>query len=205
MPNDQTRSRLDRLIIGLGNPGPGYERHRHNVGFMAVGLLAARVGAAPPVLLHRGLYSTARVHDRTVGLLAPTTFMNGSGESVSLAWAAHPELGPSDVLVVHDDLDLPLGRLRMRGSGGAGGQRGLADVLEVMGTRDVPRLRIGIGRPPEGCAVRDWVLSDFRAEEAEPLRDVLSRSAEAMTSWVEVGLDRTMDVVNRAATADEAR
>lgn len=191
--------------MGLGNPGPTYAAHRHNVGFMAVRALAVRAHAAAPVLRHRGLYAHVHSAGRVVGLLAPTTFMNGSGTSVAEALAAHPTLAPADLLVVHDDLDLPLGRLRLRGSGGAGGQRGLADVLEALGTRDVPRLRIGIGRPPGGTAVRDWVLSDFTAEEAEPLREVLSRAVDAMQRWIEVGLERAMDVVNRAATGEEDR
>ncbi len=171
---------------------------------MAVRALAAREGAPAPIPRFRGLYSIVRLGEHTVGLLTPETYMNGSGESVVQALAAHPALEPARLLVVHDDLDLPLGRLRLRGAGGAGGQRGLADVLDRLGTREVPRLRIGIGRPPEGMAVRDWVLSEFAAGESEPLRDTLDRAADAMQGWALHGLDRTMDVVNRAATADEA-
>jgi len=192
------------LIVGLGNPGPTYAAHRHNVGFMAVHAFAAREGAPAPVERFRGLYTHVRMGDLEVGLLTPATFMNGSGESVGLALEAHPDLTPKQVIVVHDDLDLPLGRLRLRGSGGPGGQRGLADVIGVLGTRDVPRLRIGIGRPPDGVAARDWVLANFRDEEAGPLREVLDRAADAMRGWVVDGLERTMDVVNRAATGEES-
>jgi PTH1 family peptidyl-tRNA hydrolase len=189
--------------VGLGNPGPAYAQHRHNVGFLAVRAFAERVGAPAPAIRHRGLFARVSACDREVGLLAPTTFMNGSGASVAAALAAHPELTPAEVLVVHDDLDLPLGRLRLRGAGGPGGQRGLADVIDALGTRDVPRLRIGIGRPPGGITVRDWVLSDFASEEAEPLRETLDRAADAIASWVEVGLERTMDTVNRVAAPGE--
>ncbi len=189
--------------MGLGNPGPAYAHNRHNVGFLAVQAFAARAGAPAPAIRHHGLYACVRAADREVGLLAPTTFMNGSGASVADALAAHAELSPADVLVVHDDLDLPLGRLRLRGAGGAGGQRGLADIIDALGTRDVPRLRIGIGRPPEGVGVRDWVLSDFASDEAQPLRETLDRAAAAIESWLEVGLERTMDVVNRSAAPGE--
>ncbi len=193
------------MIAGLGNPGPAYAAHRHNVGFMAVRAWAQRAGAPAPVPRHHGLYT--QIHtptqadaggpDHVVGVLAPTTFMNGSGASLADALAEHPELSPADVLVVHDDLDLPLGRLRLRGSGGAGGQRGLADVIDRLGTRDVPRLRIGIGRPADGVAVVDWVLSDFRPEETEPLRGTIGRAVAAIDAWLGRDLDRAMEETNR--------
>lgn len=166
---------------------------------MAVRAFALRAGAAAPVARHHGLYSHVHTGAHTVGLLAPTTFMNGSGQSLADCLHAHPELEPRDVLVVHDDLDLPLGRLRMRGSGGAGGQRGLADVLERLETRDVPRLRVGIGRPAGGVPVREWVLSDFGPGEVSPLREALSRAADAMGVWLERGLERAMEETNRVA------
>jgi PTH1 family peptidyl-tRNA hydrolase len=190
--------------VGLGNPGPAYAAHRHNVGFMAVRAFAQRFDAPAPVPRFEGLYGEVAVGAERVGLLAPATYMNGSGESVADAHAAFDVLTPARTLVVHDDLDLPLGRLRLRGSGGAGGQHGLADVIERLGTRDVPRLRIGVGRPPEGVPARDWVLGAFAPAELEPLREALDRAVEAMQSWLDVGLERTMDVVNRAATTPEA-
>lgn len=190
--------------MGLGNPGPTYAAHRHNVGWMAVRAFAAHTGAPAPEIRWQGLYTRVDLGTSQVGLLTPTTYMNASGESVAAALAAHPELTPARVLVVHDDLDLPLGRLRLRGSGGAGGQRGLASVIEALATRDVPRLRIGISRPPDGVAARDWVLSDFGDDERLPLRDALDAAVEAMRGFVERGLERTMEIVNRAAAVDEA-
>jgi PTH1 family peptidyl-tRNA hydrolase len=165
---------------------------------MAVRALAERCGAPAPDVRWQGLFSRCRIGAHAVGLLAPTTFMNRSGESVRLALEAHPELEAHRLLVVHDDLDLPLGRLRLRASGGAGGQRGLADVLEALGTRDVPRLRIGVGRPPEGIAARDWVLSEFSDSESGPLREAIERARDAQQAWVSTGLERAMEVFNRS-------
>lgn len=170
---------------------------------MALHALALREGAAAPEDRWQGRVAELELGGQAVALLTPLTFMNGSGASVAEALRSHAELAPEQLLVVHDDLDLPLGRLRLRGSGGAGGQRGLADILEAVGSRDVPRLRIGVGRPPPGVAVSDWVLSDFRPDEAEPLRDAVGRACDAMLGWATHGLDRTMDVVNRAATTGE--
>lgn len=184
--------------MGLGNPGPRHARQRHNVGFMAVRAFAERFGAPAPAARYRGLFARCSVADLEVGLLAPATFMNRSGESVRLACDDHPALTAERLLVVHDDLDLPLGWLRLRGRGGAGGQRGLADVLETLDTRDVPRLRIGVGRPPEGVAASDWVLSEFSDSEARPLRDATARAVDAMHAWVTRGLGAAMDVFNRA-------
>jgi PTH1 family peptidyl-tRNA hydrolase len=165
---------------------------------MAVRALAERLGAPAPEARWQGLFSRCVVGQSRLGLLAPTTFMNRSGESVRLAFQAHPELSAERLLVVHDDLDLPLGRLRLRASGGAGGQRGLADVLEALGTREVPRLRVGVGRPPEGVAARDWVLSDFADSESGPLGETVGRAVEAMQAWVSKGLERAMEEFNRA-------
>jgi len=165
---------------------------------MAVRSLAERFGAAAPEVRYRGLFGRCSVERLEVGLLWPTTFMNRSGESVRLALDDHPELRVERLLVVHDDLDLPLGWLRLRGSGGAGGQRGLADVLETLATRDVPRLRIGVGRPPEGVAASDWVLSEFGEAESGPLREATSRAVDAMQAWVANGLAAAMEVFNRA-------
>ena len=165
---------------------------------MAVRAFAARHGAPAFAPGFAGEFLAFEVAGQTVGLLLPATFMNRSGASVAAAREAHPHLDPADMLVVHDDLDLPLGRLRLRGAGGPGGQRGLASVIEALGTREVPRLRVGIGRPPDGVAVVDWVLSDFDEADAGPLREVLGRAVGAIDAWLGSDLDRAMERVNRA-------
>ena len=164
---------------------------------MAVRAFQARHGHAAFEARFAGFFARVEASGRSVGLLTPMTWMNRSGESVAQAFDAHPELSPDRLLVVHDDLDLPLCRLRLRGGGGPGGQRGLANILDTLGTRDVPRLRIGIGRPADGVEPRDWVLSDFSGAEQKPLRDTIDRAAEAIEAWIADGLERAMEVFNR--------
>lgn len=139
-----------------------------------------------------------------VGLLAPTTWMNRSGRAVAAILAAHPELDPrSDLLVVLDDLDLPFGRLRLRARGGAGGHNGLADVLERLDSRDVPRLRFGVGRPPEGVDPVDHVLAAFSDEEERALPGLVSAAGDAVSAALLEGVDKAMGRVNRLTSADE--
>jgi len=162
-----------RLIVGLGNPGARYAGTRHNAGFLVVDELARRWGAT---------FRTGRQADAAsasgVVLLKPRTFMNLSGAAVQ-AEMARGRVPPGELLVVHDDLDLPLGRLRLRRGGGAGGQRGVQDVIARIGP-DFDRLKVGISRPPEGWAAEHWVLSRFRDDETELLDRVVRHAADAI-------------------------
>ena len=192
----------ERLVVGLGNPGPEYAATRHNVGFRVVGLLARRAGAvfvADPGL--RGRVARVRIAGRDCALLEPATFMNRSGESVGAALERWPALAPErDLLVVLDDLDLPPGRLRLRPSGGAGGHRGLADIARALATQALPRLRFGIGHPGTATQVVDWVLEPFSAsEEAEILPAALERAADAVECVVGEGLTVAMGRFNAVA------
>ena len=162
-----------KLIVGLGNPGARYAGTRHNAGFLVVDELARRWGAT----FRAGRQADAASASGVV-LLKPRTFMNLSGAAVQ-AEMARGRIPPGDLLVVHDDLDLPLGRLRLRRGGGAGGQRGVQDVIARIGP-DFDRLKVGISRPPEGWAAEHWVLSRFREDEDELLASVVRHAADAI-------------------------
>jgi len=194
----------ERLVVGLGNPGPRHAATRHNAGFRVLERLAERhdVGWRLEAGLDAELGVLAIAGIRCA-LLRPQTFMNRSGASVAAALSRWPGLDPArDLLVVYDDLDLPPGRLRLRPSGSAGGQRGMADVLDRLGSRDVPRLRFGIGRPgPEaGVPVLDWVLGPFASElEPRALSAVLDRAAQAIEVVVGEGMREAMERFNADA------
>lgn len=183
-----------RLVVGLGNPGPEYERTRHNVGFDVVEHLARREGLffEPANSLERydgpTAFLGARSFEPDALLVKPTTFMNRSGAVVLplLTWAG---AAPQDVLVVYDDLDLPPAKLRLRAGGSSGGHNGLQSILETLGTDRVPRLRVGIGRPRTDAA--HYVLERFAPEERGALDDAVAQAAEAVFAWLRGGdIDR---------------
>lgn len=169
---------------------------------MVLDAFAHRCAASGAHPRFEGRFASCRVEGCEVGLLAPETYMNASGRSVEATLSEYPGLALEHLVVVHDDLDLPLGRLRLRGRGSAGGQRGLADIQAVLGTADIPRLRVGIGRPQAGVPVRDHVLSDFEPSEVKTLQAALDRAVEVLQRWIALGLDRAMDFANRAPEAE---
>jgi len=179
------------LIIGLGNPGEEYAHTRHNAGIMAVELLASRLN----LKLSRDRSSGAWMARRGGFVLARTgSFMNLSGPPVaSLA----RKLKVSAPLVVNDDLDLPLGTIRFRTRGTAGGHHGLESIITALGTDVFPRLKIGIGRPTNRQSVVDWVLSPFAPEEAETLGKALDRAAQALHDVIELGMDKAISRISR--------
>lgn len=191
-----------RLIVGLGNPGPRYAGTRHNAGFLVVDAWAQRHGAQLRATRHgeEGRVGAARV-------LKPGTFMNLSGSAVQ-ALATRNGISPDQILVVHDDLDLPLGRLRVRANGGAGGQKGIRDIIDRLGP-NFARLKIGIDRPPPRWSVEHWVLSRFRDDELDLLDQVVERAVDAVDQIVRDGPTVAANDVNgidlrpAAAEADE--
>ena len=192
-----------KLVVGLGNPGPRYRHTRHNAGFRVLDAVAARAGAGPPVSRFAGRYSEGVLAGQRVGLLAPETFMNRSGEALALALAALPIADPeADLLVVLDDADLPLGRLRLRARGSSGGHNGLADVLERLATEAVPRLRFGIGRPLEPRDTVDFVLEPFAPAEEVLLAEALPRAADAVACFVAEGSAVAMNRFNGPGPTD---
>jgi PTH1 family peptidyl-tRNA hydrolase len=194
-PSSHSKDTQRTLIVGLGNPGRKYARHRHNVGFMTVSRLAKRHGLAFKRQKGKAKVAEGTVAGQRVILVKPQTFMNLSGESVARL-VRFFKIPPQRVLVVYDDLDLPLARLRLRPGGGSGGHKGLKSVIERLGTQDFPRLRLGIGRPLHGDPI-DYVLQDFSTEERIEFERVLDRAVEAIEYWLIHGIDASMNVFNQ--------
>ena len=182
----EAASTLDLLIAGLGNPGPRHERDRHNAGWMVVDELARRRGASFRSKFNGRLCET-RMGESRVALLEPETYMNESGRSLSAA-ARYFKVAPEDVLVVHDDVDLEVGRLQARLGGGLAGHNGLRSIAQSLGTPEFLRLRIGVGRPGRGDPreVADYVLAPF--EPHEDREGIVSRAADAVETLVSEGL-----------------
>jgi PTH1 family peptidyl-tRNA hydrolase len=186
-----------KLIVGLGNPGPRYARTRHNVGFRVLEAVAERAGAELAKQRFGGRHGEGALAGERVALLAPETFMNRSGDAVAEALGALRGLDPArELLVVLDDADLPLGRLRLRARGSSGGHNGLADVLERLGSEQVPRLRFGIGRSAEPRDTVDWVLEPFAPGEEVLLALAVPRAADAVACFVRDGVAVAMNRFN---------
>jgi peptidyl-tRNA hydrolase, PTH1 family len=187
-----------KVVVGLGNPGAQYQQTRHNVGFDVLDVLRLRWMADPPRRrFEADVCETVRHGEKTL-LIAPLTFMNLSGRSVQQVLKFF-QVPPSDCLVVCDDLNLPLGQIRLRGKGSAGGQKGLAHILQVLATDEVPRLRLGIDRPGPGGDVVSFVLARFRKDEQPVIDDAVQLAASAVEAWIERGLAAAMNEFNAAA------
>jgi PTH1 family peptidyl-tRNA hydrolase len=187
-------STLDLLVAGLGNPGREHARDRHNVGWMVVEELARRHDGSFRSKFN-GRVAETRVADARVALLQPETYMNESGRSISSA-ARFFKVVPEDVLVVHDDVDLGVGRLQARLGGGLAGHNGLRSIAQVLGTPEFLRLRVGVGRPDRGDRrpVADYVLSPFESDE--DVEEIVSRAADAIESVLADGLTVTQQRFN---------
>jgi peptidyl-tRNA hydrolase, PTH1 family len=181
------------LIVGLGNPGRKYAQTRHNVGFIVVDELVRRWGGSATAKFGGEVFSFP---DRRVHLLKPQTFMNLSGESVQPAAAFFKVPVDTQLMVVSDDLDLPVGHLRIRKAGGAGGHNGLKSIIELLGTEGFPRLRIGIGRPAPG-ATTGHVLGKISKSEEALFDEAVKRSADALEAWMSKGIETCMNEFNR--------
>ena len=173
---------IDWLIVGLGNPGREYEKTRHNVGFRAAELLAKQADAKIDRARFRGLTATCTLAGQKVLLLKPETFMNLSGEAVHLA-AMFYRIPISHILVLSDDISLPVGKIRVRAEGSAGGHNGLKSIIAHLGSQDFPRVRIGVGAKPHP----DWVLSVFSAEEEKALAPAVEHAAAAVSELIQNG------------------
>lgn len=183
------------LVVGLGNPEPRYAGNRHNVGFMVVERLADEARIPLSRSKFKGVYGTGTFAGVSVVLLEPKTFMNLSGQSVVPA-ARFFDVAPERIIVVHDELDLPFGKLRLKVGGGHAGHNGLRSICAELGSHDFVRLRVGIGRPQKGSVSR-YVLSDFTAgDETDWLPDLLDRSVAAVRAALTEGPRKAMNVVN---------
>jgi peptidyl-tRNA hydrolase, PTH1 family len=191
-----------KVIVGLGNPGSSYARSRHNVGFRVVELLAERHGMRFSRREYKSQVADGRIGDQGVLLLKPQTYMNLSGEAVGRV-RRDRGLEPRDFLVVYDDLDLEIGRVRVRQSGSAGGHHGVQSIIEALGSKAFPRVRIGIGRPASKAGNVDYLLDSMSREEAETLRDSVERAADAVEVVLGHGVAQAMNRFNgRAAIED---
>ena len=184
-----------KLVGGLGNPGRKYAGTRHNLGYEVAAELARRHATARPRERFRGEAVEADLQGVRALLLTPTTYMNLSGASVLEARDFY-KLADSDLLVVCDDLSLPVGKLRFRASGSSGGQKGLEDIIRRLGTDRFPRLRIGIGSPPPGWDAADYVLGRFSDEDKTVVREALQRAADGAVLWAAEGVQTCMNRYN---------
>lgn len=201
---DASRPGQIRLVVGLGNPGEQYAHNRHNVGYWTINRLARRHGIAFDVRTASYFLGEGVIAGRPVALAKPRTYMNRSGDAV---WNLVKRLkldDPSELLVVYDELDLPVGKVRIRTKGGPGGQKGVAHIIERLGTNEFPRVRIGIGRPVvdgqptwDPDAVASYVLSDPPPDERALLDDAVARAVEAIEVAIAEGIEAAMNRFNR--------
>lgn len=181
------------LVVFLGNPGLRYEGTRHNAGFMAADAFARKRGLDLTRARFRALTATCRIGDETVLLMKPQTYMNLSGEAVGQA-ARFYKIPPERILVVSDDISLPVGALRIRPGGSAGGHNGLKNIISVLGTEAFPRIRMGVGAPPHPeYEMMDWVLSAFHDQDAVDMADAASRAADAVECYIGQGAEKAMN------------
>ncbi len=190
-----------KLIVGLGNPGASYQNTRHNIGFIVLDRLAGKLGTEFAREKFRAQIAEGRRGTEKVLLLKPMTFMNKSGESVALA-ARNNLNDPADLLIIYDDAELPLGRLRIRAQGSAGSHNGMKSVIERVGTKDFPRLRIGVGRGKGSADLADHVLTKFVPDERDAVEKMLDRAVDAVLLWVESGTETAMNEYNKVINED---
>jgi PTH1 family peptidyl-tRNA hydrolase len=184
------------LVVGLGNPGPQYAKTRHNVGFMVADLLAGRMGAQFKVHKRSGAeIVTGRLGHRPVVLAKPRTYMNESGRQVG-PLAKFYSVMPADIIVIHDELDIDFGRIRLKLGGGEGGHNGLRSVANSLGTKNFQRVRIGIGRPPGRKDPAAYVLEAFTTAERPEVPAICEQAADATELLIEVGLETAQNQVH---------
>lgn len=189
-----------KLIIGLGNPGAQYKWTRHNVGFEAIDKLAYDFSINLNKNKHRAIYGEGLIHGEKVILIKPLTYMNLSGECVRDFLAFYKDLTLDDIIVLCDDINLPLGSIRIRQKGSAGGQNGLKNIIYQLGSEDFPRIRIGIGQKPAGYDLASYVLGKFSDEDAPFIIEGITLATQALEVFIkdrEKGLSNAMNLFNR--------
>ena len=184
-----------KLIVGLGNPGPRYDKTRHNIGFEILSAFAERHFFPAARSRFDGLVTDHSVNGEKVVLLAPQTYMNASGKSVRQCVDFY-KIDHDDVMVVVDDMNLDVGRMRIRASGSAGGQKGLADTIRHLGTDKISRLRVGVGRPPGRMAASDYVLQRFSDADRQLVDVCIQEGADGLEHWVKDGIEKAMNLLN---------
>ena len=184
-----------RLIIGLGNPGPQYRNTRHNIGFQCVDLMARKWAISSPERRAKAVISRGQQAGKELVLAKPRTFMNNSGEGVSYLLTRFAA-SLDDLLIIYDDMELPLGRLRIRRSGSDGGHNGVRSIISALHTESFPRIRLGIGCPPENQDSVDYVLGRFSKEDSIVIAQAVETVVNAVECWLEEGIDITMNRFN---------
>jgi PTH1 family peptidyl-tRNA hydrolase len=189
------------LIVGLGNPGAQYARTRHNMGFRTVETLAERHGLTFSKVEHKAQIASGMIAGQRVILAKPLTYMNLSGDSVA-PLARFYKIEPDHILIIADDLDIPLGTIRIRQTGSSGGQRGIRHIIERMGTQAIPRVRVGIGRPPGRMDPAAYVLTPFKPDEEIIAVESVDRAAKAAETWLADGIEAAMNRFNSAGAKE---
>jgi len=184
-----------KLIVGLGNPGKEYAHNRHNVGYRCINHLARAHGISLTERSCRSQFGIGHIAGSEVILAKPRTFMNLSGDSVTLL-VRRFKVAVEDLCVIHDDLDLPLGKIRFYAGGGSGGHKGIEAIIASLETREFIRVRVGIGRPPLDMEAARYVLTDFDSQEAATVEDAIHRVGQAVASVLNEGLPATMNKYN---------
>ena len=186
-----------RVVVGLGNPGPKYDGTRHNVGWWVLDRFAYDRDFEPFERSGKRLETSGEVDGRTIVLVKPRTYMNRSGLALTTLWKMDGFEVARDLLVVTDDANLDVGRVRFRPGGGTGGHKGLRSVTGVLGTRDYARLRVGVGVAPAGADLSDWVLAEMSEEDEDVVVGLLPELSEALAVWAEEGVQAAMNRFNR--------
>lgn len=183
------------LIAGLGNPGLRYHRTRHNIGFMVIERWASEMGVELKGRGYDSAFTKVKYRGEDLILQCPLTFMNNSGRAIRLLMN-HYEITPDQLLLIHDDIDLPVGRLKLSVNGGSGGHRGVQSVIDSIGTKEFNRLKIGVGRPLFGEGVEEFVLSPFYPEDKEVMDVVIGSAVKACSIFVSEGIQPAMNLIN---------
>ena len=192
-----------KMIVGLGNPGPRYANNRHNIGFQIVDELAQKHGLSFDKRQFKAQIALGHIAGQRVLLVKPQTYMNLSGEAVQ-PLARYYKVELADLMVAFDDMDLPVGVIRLRPFGGAGGHNGMKSIIQRLGSNQFPRLRVGIGRPPGRMDPAAYVLQDFSDGEEAIMVQVRDRAVQALESWLESGIDAAMNAFNTKASLDSS-
>ena len=184
-----------KLVVGLGNPTKQYEKTRHNVGFDVIDILADKYNIAVDTVKHKGMYGKGKIEGQSVVLLKPMTYMNLSGESV-VAVANYYKIAPEDIIVIYDDINLDVGRLRIREKGSAGGHNGIKNIIAQLGTDGFPRIRVGVGMKPTKMDLADYVLSHFTKEERIEMEIGFDKVCDALVYMLQDDIAKAMNDYN---------
>ena len=195
--NVETSDQHTIMIVGLGNPGREYRETRHNIGFMVVDRVAEKQGIKLTRVQNKSIVGSGFIGQVKVILVKPQTYMNLSGQAVSALMRFH-KIQLQDLIVIHDDVDLPYGTIRMRPGGGSAGQKGVASIINLIGTQDFPRLRMGVGRPPGRMDAASYVLQSFSKFELDNLQSFLNRALDALDCYVREDLETAMNRFNQS-------